>query len=158
MVGEPQIDQGRALYERWRAFRPDEASVPDALTLAAYADARPGDVDAIAVELALAADPDLLGDVLAAREGVEPEIPSAAFLAEAGAAFAASRSAEIIPFRRSRAPRFSGLLGWGAVAASLLFVSLMGFGLGVEAQQTIDVSPANAGSVELFDLADSGIG
>jgi hypothetical protein len=147
----------RALYLQWRRLRPAEAVPPDALQLAAYAERRLGADEAAQVELAIAGDPSLIEAVFAARLPDPPTDVSEALLRRAEALVLAGPGAEIIPLRprpRAPAPAWRQALGWGMLAASVIAVSFMGFGLGVEAQQALD-EPASAAPVDLFDAADA---
>src|SRR5579859_6247623 len=146
MMDDPPFEPDPSLVARWRAaggVQPVEseaagpaATAPDALTLAAYAEGRLDAAEAERVEAALAADPELLDTLLALRLPPATETPSAALIRSAQALVSAPSAADpvVVPFGRRPArevppPRLKAWLAWGAVAASLLLVSLAGFDL-----------------------------
>ncbi len=105
-----------ALWRRWRSAAAESAvAAPDALVLAAYAENRVDAAERDAVERWLAADPDALSDMLAAR-----------------AARLEDTAGQVVALRRRPSPRPSwrNSIVWGSLAASLLVTSLVGFGLG----------------------------
>jgi len=153
-------DADRALYERWRKNRPAEAVTPDALALARYAEFGLDEDEADAVELALATDLALFDDVIAARRRSDPDAVPEAVMARALALVGEHQGASIVAFpgrRRSWPARYRSAMTWGALAACLVAVSVMGFGLGVDAQQAID-DTASAVPVDLLDGSDSSSG
>jgi anti-sigma factor RsiW len=128
------------------------------MTLAAYAEHRLDEAAAEAVEAALAADPALLDDWLAARIAAAAETVSDDFVRQARRAVPEKAVAgQIVPFRPAQATSVRRMLGWGAVAASLLVVGMVGFSLGIDAQQTID-TPNSAVPIDLFESASDAVG
>src|SRR5271154_6060799 len=100
-----------ALWRRFRALERESGmkvkDLGDPLTLAAYAEGRLGTKAAEAIESFLAAKPEIIGDVLAARAAVQATAPAAseAMIARA-AALAAPRAAaafdrRVVPFRHA---------------------------------------------------------
>ena len=153
-------DADRALYARWRKNRPAEEAAPDALALARYAEFDLDEDEAASVELALAADPALFDDVMAARRPGDPDAVPEDVMARALALVGGHEGAAVvaIPARRPSWPvRYRSMMTWGALAACLVAVSVMGFGLGVEAQEAVDDS-ASAVPVDLLDTSDSSAG
>lgn len=126
-------DEGRALWRWWRG-KTATLSIPvDALSLAAYAEDRLDAGHTEAVEYWLAAHPEALADVIAARASADA--PSAA--ASEAVVVRASRlvkrpSAEIVPLRVG-APRWRVAIAWSGIAACLMVTSLVGFALGSDA-------------------------
>jgi len=146
----------------WRGWRSASASVdaagaePDALLLAAYAEDRLPEQAAEAIENWLAAHPEGVADVLAARRAAHTETLAAspAVVARA-AALVAEGDAQVLPFRR---PRPVGRMAswraaalWSGMAASLLVTSLIGFTLGNSAYLTLAGGASPAFGQELFD-------
>jgi hypothetical protein len=143
-------EEERGLWRRWRAFSKAEAPAPDALTLAAYAESRLDEAAAELVENWLAAYPEALADIAAARalSREHPYRADDAIIARASA-LVASNSGTVVPFRRT-ASGWHNALAWSSVAASLIATSLVGFALGSDAyqnlsrNQTTDVVSADA--------------
>jgi hypothetical protein len=147
---------GPALWQRWRSasMGGPQGIAPDALMLAGYVEDRLSPDAAAAVEEWLAANPDAIGDLLAAREAASaapPEAPEgviarAAALLNAGDAHVLSFSAA-----RKRQVGWRVIVARGGIAASLLIASLVGFVMGNDAY----VSVASAASSEpARDLID----
>jgi hypothetical protein len=146
----------------WRRFRILEGESPlqdkdlpgEALALAAYAEGRLGEAAAERVEAWLAANPEAISDLVAARIPTQPAEPAAAALARAMALVAAPAESDawVVPFRQKAAPA----PGWrlfaarAAVAASLVVTGLAGFAMGSNVYTTVAGSSANSGG-ELFD-------
>lgn len=155
MMEDPPFEPDKALAARWRAAAAaaSASEIPDALTLAAYAEGRLDETEAEAVEAALAADPELLDTLLALRTLPEPEAASAELIRAAQALVRAEPV--VVPFHsRKPAPMrpVRAWLAWGAVAASLLLVSVAGFDLGMATSHTL--SAPNAGDVSPSELLD----
>ena len=134
----------RRLWQRWQA-RGEKSLVaePDALLLAVYAEGRLSEAEAEPVEAWLAATPDALSDLLAARATdehqphVDRRILSAACALVPGVA---QPSATILPFRAPSSrgvPQWRTALAWSSIAASLLCASLIGFSLGSDAYMNL---------------------
>ncbi len=155
MMDDPPFEPDRALFARWHAARDAAApapALPDAVTLAAYAEGRLDDAAAEAVEAALAADPDLLETLLALRAPPQPEA-AAAVIRSAQALVRAEPVVVPFPVRKPGAARpVKAWLAWGAVAASLLLVSVAGFDMGLATGH--DVSATSAGDDSPSDLLD----
>ena len=155
MMDDPPFEPDRALFARWRARDADAPAMPDALTLAAYAEGRLDEAAAESVEAALAADPDLLETLLALRAPPEPEAASAALIRSAQALVRAEPVVVPFPTRKPAAARpVKAWLAWGAVAASLLLVSVAGFNLGAATSHAVDTTAAGDESPsDLLDLS-----
>ena len=164
----------RRLWLRWRALAgKSRAAEPDALSLAAYAEGRLSEVEAEAVEAWLAATPEGLQDVIAAREASRrsPRFAYEHILANAcdlvpGAEDEAEPSGgQILPFR-PRSPQLRKALAWSSIAASLLCASLVGFSMGSNAYaslagtQAADTTAADGldtpGTLDNYFTEDSG--
>jgi hypothetical protein len=150
----------RQLWQRWQALGgTPRVAEPDALSLAAYAEGRFSESEAERIEAWLAASPETLDDIVAARV-YDQRPPRVAFehaLSRAcelipGAAStpaAESATATILPFRRRLAPQWRTALAWSSIAASLVCASMVGFSMGSDAYanlsgtQTIDTATAD---------------
>jgi len=158
MNDDTHNDEDRALFAEWRRVLPPVAEMPAAMMLAAYAENRLDEAAAAEVEWALVADSSLIDDVLAARHPdpvlqVTPEI-----FRRAEAAHRQAQGATIIRFAPRGRPPLTGMRGviaWGAVAATVVLVSCMGFDLGIEVQQAIE-GTANATPVDIFADPNAG--
>lgn len=165
MMDDPPFEPDRALFARWHAARDAAATapaLPDALTLAAYAEGRLGEAAAEAVEAALAADPELLDTLLALRAPPRAAA-SAALIRSAQALVRAEPVVVPFPVRKPAAARpVRAWLAWGAVAASLLLVSVAGFNLGAATSHAVDTTAAGDESpsdlLDLSSLAGDDIG
>jgi hypothetical protein len=158
MMDDPPFEPDRALFARWHAARDAAAPAlaqPDALTLAAYAEGRLDEAAAEAVEAAFAADPHLLETLLALRAPPEPETASAKLIHSAQALVRAEPVVVAFPARRPVAPRpVKAWLAWGAVAASLLLVSVAGFDMGLATGHSVSATAAGDDSPsDLLDLS-----
>lgn len=154
----------RRLWQRWTMT---EAAAPDALTLAAFAEGGLSAAERAAVAAFLEENPEIAGDVAAARALAaltEPADPAArldAVIARA-AALVAAPAAAIVPFRtppeRRRAePRQAGwqqTARWGLLAASLALVSWAGFTLGNNAYGDLASLTHQTGSALGDDMLD----
>ena len=166
MMDDPPFEPDRALFARWHAARDADAAapeLPDALMLAAYAEGRLDEAAAEAVEAALVVDPDLLDTLLALRAPPEPEAASAALIHSAQTLVRAEPVVVPFPVRKPAAPRpVKAWLAWGAVAASLLLVSVAGFNLGAATSHAVDTTAAGDESpsdlLDLSSLAGDDIG
>ncbi len=154
MMDDPPFEPDRALVARWRDATTAPVP-PDALTLAAYAEGRLGETEAEAVEAALATDPALLETLLALRAPAETETASATLIHSAQALVRAEAVVVPFPARKPVAARpVTAWLAWGAVAASLLLVSVAGFNLGVATGHTADaISAGDESPSDLLDLS-----
>ncbi len=157
-----QVD--RALFERWRSHESGSADAPatlDPMLLAAYLDGRLDETGAAPIERLLAADPQALDELMNVRaEPIVPEIASARFLRDVQA-LVPPKSATVLPFARPpAAPRrvAKAWAAWGAVAASLVLISLVGFDVGMQAERTINGSPDTGSSIDIFDQSNGLLG
>jgi len=158
MNDDAPFQPDRTLYERWRPHESLPADVVelDPMILAAYLDGRLDEVQAATLEQLLAADPAALDDLLAC-DPVTPEIPSAAFIARAQALVG---TAPILPFAPRPAPprrMVTAWAAWGAVAASLVLISLVGFSLGMQTERNFNGSTGVGTSIDILDQS-SGLG
>lgn len=165
MNDDARFQLDRTLYERLRPHASAPGEAPDALDpmlLAAYLDGRLDEEDAAPLERLLAADPSALDDLIDCTAApVAPEIPSAAFIARAqGLVAGAPSGAAILPFApRPAAPRpvMTAWAAWGAVAASLVLISLVGFNLGMQTERNFNGSTGIGTSIDILDQS-SGLG
>ena len=148
--------EDRALWRQWRTRGKAEAPPPDALALAAYAEGRLDEAEAETIELWLAAHPEALADVVAARAAAQPaaDIVDHRMIAKACALVAADGGAarsKFVPLRRG-APVWRNALAWSSVAASLVAASLVGFAMGSDAY--LSLSGVQAGESASADSID----
>lgn len=114
----------------------DAGSAVDDMLLAAWLEGQLDEAEAAPIEEALLGDTELLDDIVALRLGARQHpVPDSTVVERACALVSAVgvASAEVVPFARPAAakPRpLSVWLSWGAVAASVAIVSLVGFNLG----------------------------
>lgn len=160
MNDDAPFQPDRTLYERWRSHESTPGAVSadglDPMLLAAYLDGRLSEDEAAALERQLALDPAALDD-LVAWTPVAPEIPSAAFIV---AAQGLVGGATILPFTpRAAAPRrvVTAWAAWGAVAASLVLISLVGFNLGMQTERNFNDVTGVGTSIDILDQS-SGLG
>jgi hypothetical protein len=146
-----------ALWRRWReaaATAGEPTAVePEALTLAAYAEDRLAAEAVEAVEDWLAVNPQIAGDILAARQAATFASATApeAVIARA-AALVGGGSAQILRFRRQATrPSWRNAIAWGAMAASILVASLVGFATGNSTYVTLIDGSGVSLSQELLD-------
>jgi hypothetical protein len=145
-----------ALWRRWceaaaTAGEPT-APEPDAMTLAAYAEDRLSAEAVEAVEDWLAANPQVAGDILAARQAATLASAVAPEAMIARAAALVGGSAQILPFRAQAArPSWRNAIAWGAMAASILVASLVGFATGNSTYATLIDGSSVSLSQELLD-------
>ena len=162
MTDDAPLPEDRALYEQWRSHESIEAG-PDAaldpLLLAAYLEGRLDETGAAALDALFAADPSALDDLLDLRNApLVPEIPSAAFIRGAQALVPAP--ATVLPFRpRAATPRrVSPWAAWGAVAASLVLISMVGFDLGMQTERNFDEGTGLGVSIDILDQSAAPLG
>jgi hypothetical protein len=154
MNDDAPFQPDRTLYERWRSHEsvPADADAElDPMLLAAYLEGRLGEDEAAPLEQLLAADPAALDDLIAC-DPVTPEIPSTAFIARAQALVG---TATILPFAPRRV--VTAWAAWGAVAASLVLISLVGFSLGMQTERNFNGSTGIGTSIDILDQS-SGLG
>ena len=138
--------QERRLWQRWQALgEKSRVAEPDAMLLAAYAEGRLDEAEAETVETWLAATPEALSDIVAARSTYQrpPRLVYEHILDKASdlvPGVATPASAEILPFRprlTQRLPQWRTALAWSSIAASLLCASLVGFSMGSDAYMNL---------------------
>ena len=152
-----------ALWQRFRTLEQESRmkvkDLGDPLTLAAYAEGRLGTKAVEAIETFLAAKPEIIGDILAARAAVQATAPvaSEAVIARA-AALVASRAApaldaRVVPFRHAQVQRseWRVTLSRLAIAASLVVTGLVGFALGSDTYGNFAQARAESSAYDLFD-------
>ncbi|HLJ62469.1 MAG TPA: hypothetical protein VKT70_00060 [Stellaceae bacterium] len=138
------MDEGqeRALWRRWRqAQAQNRGAEIDPMALAAYAEGRLLEEDADAVEARLALEPALIEDILFARNAT-PTLAPAALVARLKA----------LPPAPPRRHWQGTTPWWGALAASVMVASFVGFSLGHDAYLSF-AGPTQPG-VEAVDQAD----
>src|SRR5690348_5273751 len=125
MAGPSDRTDQAALWRRWRsasALGAADAVDPDALLLAEYAEGRLAEAVSGTIEDWLAARPETMSDILAARRAARGDIPVAsdAVIARATALVTAG-DAQIVTFPQPAAHRASWRTAavWSGVAASL---------------------------------------
>jgi anti-sigma factor RsiW len=148
----------RELWQRWRALgTAPSVTEPDALLLAAYAEGRLNETEAEAVETWLAAEPEQVDDVVAAREinqrppriVYQHVLSNACHLIPETEAESTSQGSNVVPLRR-RLPQWRTALAWSSVAASLLCASMVGFSMGSDVYaslsqtQTVDSNASDS--------------
>jgi hypothetical protein len=149
MSAREQGDE-RALWQRFRASTVAGAR-PDAMSLAAYADSRPADEAAEAIEAYLAQDLDLLDDILAARQAGASEAAACppALLARA-MHLVPERDAKLLSFPRAAAQvRWRAVASWSSMAASAMIAGYIGFTLGADTYVSLARNPSLG--IELLD-------
>lgn len=143
------------LWRRWRSAAASSSAGAeiDALTLAAYAEDRLLPETIGAVEEWLAANPDAVADVLAARRAARQALPEApAAVAARAAALVEMGDAQVLSFRpQARMRSWRVAVRWGAMAASIVIVSFVGFALGNEAYVSLAGGAPLTFSQELLD-------
>lgn len=155
MNDDAPFQPDRTLYERWRSREsvPAETDIElDPMVLAAYLEGRLSEDESVPLERLLAADPAALDDLIAC-DPVTPEIPSAAFVSRAQALVG---TATILPFAPPRRV-VTAWAAWGAVAASLVLISLVGFSLGMQTERNFNGSVGLGTSIDIIDQS-SGLG
>jgi hypothetical protein len=160
-MAEPETRaEDAALWRRWRALAPDAAgakAAPDPLLLAAYAEGRLGEAEAEVAELWLAAAPEALADVAAARAAIDAAGEQApdAVIARAQSLIAAS-GPNVVPLVSRRVTpqlgRWRVAMAWGGIAASVLATSLVGFALGNDTYVSLTSASAPATDAAFNDL------
>lgn len=159
MTGPAGDGEESALWRRWRAAADgaadDGGSAPDLLLLAAYAEDRLEGTARDAVERWLAAHPERIEDVLAARRpqlGKADREPPPRAVARAMALVAAP-DPQVLPFRRPtpRAPRWRVAVVWSGMAASIAATGFLGFALGSDAYANLIGGTTLLVGQELFD-------
>ena len=153
-MSEPRDMEPAALAALWRRFRAldrigrdkavDDADI--ALGLAAYADGRLSEAASAPIETWLAAHPETLDDVIAARHAADVTVSQRVIDRAASLVAGDSSDGRIVPFRPSPAIR-----SWRvhvariAVAACLVLTGLAGFTLGSGAYDNLFSSSSVTG-------------
>jgi hypothetical protein len=156
MAGPSDRTDQAALWRRWRsasALGAADAVEPDALLLAEYAEGRLPEAVSGTIEDWLAARPETMSDILAARRAAGGDIPVAsdAVIARATALVTAG-DAQIVTFPQpARRANWRTAAMWSGVAASLVVTSMIGFTLGNSAYLSLASNPTPALGQELFD-------
>jgi hypothetical protein len=152
-MAEPQHGTEEAvLWHRWRSAA-DQGSLvePDPLVLAAYAENRLASPEIDAVEEWLAAHPDAVEDILAARRAAAAALPdSPPAVVGRAAALLHPGDAQVLAFRRP-APRWRTAAAWGCMAASIAMVGIVGFNLGSDVYVNLAGGASATLSQELLD-------
>jgi hypothetical protein len=158
MAGPLDNSDDAALWRLWRttgAADPAVPSDPDALLLAAYAEDRLSPAAAEAVEEWLAVNPLAAQDIIAARRAVAMELPvaSPAVISRAAALVGVADGVSVLAFRRPSPPQrhWRDALRIGAMAASVLAASFVGFAMGTNTFVTLAAGNGTALSLELLD-------
>jgi len=137
----------RRQWQRWQALgKQSRVAEPDTMLLAAYAEGRLDEAEAEPVEAWLAATPEALGDLVAARSADRdpPRLVRERIIDKAGALVPPAR-AEILPFRakpQPRLPQWRTALAWSSLAASIVCASLVGFSMGSDAYASLSGTQA----------------
>jgi hypothetical protein len=146
-----------ALWRRWRraasAWGGAAGPEPDELMLAAYAEDRLSPAEIEAVEDWLALNPHAAEDIVAARRLSGAALPPATDAVVARATALVGGGAAILPFRQGAAaqPRWRRTAAWGAVAASIVAASLVGFATGNSTYMTLAGGSTPSLGQELLD-------
>jgi anti-sigma factor RsiW len=161
-MAEPGLRaEDAALWRRWQALAPEMAPgtavAPEPLLLAAYAEGRLGEAEAAAVERWLAAAPEALADLAAARAvgNAVAEAAAETMIVRAQALVPAA-GPKVVPLRRPQPQlgRWRMAMAWGGLAASILATSLVGFTLGNDTYASLMTSTATTDSA-YGDLLDT---
>jgi hypothetical protein len=154
----------RTLYERWRSHESAPAEAPaalDPMLFATYLGGRLDEADAAVLEQLFAADPEALDDLIdSGAHPVVPEIPSAGFILRAQALIPATPAvrpeAAVLPF--APRPRVAAWAAWGAIAASLVLISLVGFSLGMQTERNFNGATGIGTSIDILDQSSGLLG
>lgn len=153
-MSEPRDMESADLAALWRRFHAldrierdqtvDDADI--ALDLAAYVDGRLSEVAAEPVEAWLALHPEMLDDVIAARNTRDATVPQRVIDRAAALVAGNSSDGRIVPFHPSPAFRsWRVQVARVAVAACLLLTGLAGFTLGAGAYDNLFSSLSASG-------------
>lgn len=157
MNDDAPFQPDRTLYERWQSRESVPADTDaelDPMVLAAYLEGRLSEDESVPLERLLSTDPAALDDLIAC-DPVTPEIPSAAFISQAQALVG---TATVLPFAPREAPPrrvMTAWAAWGAVAASLVLISLVGFSLGMQTERNFNGSIGLGTSIDIIDQSSS---
>jgi hypothetical protein len=154
MAGPMNSPDEAALWQRWRLLASAPGGEPpDALMLAAYAEGRLGPAEMEAVEDWLSDAADLAADVtIARRAALEPLPPSDASMVARATALVTAERGRVVPLRRTEAsPGWQGVVRWGAMAASVLVASIVGFTLGNDTYVSLAGHQPAISAQELLD-------
>lgn len=159
MTGLGERAEGAALWRRWLLDRGSAAEAPDALLLAAYADGRLDEAEQDKVEDWLAEHPEALDDVLAAAKAnavAATFAPERIVFRAAALVSGGGGPATLVPFPSglvAQPRQWRSTIAWAGLAASLLLTSLVGFGIGNNAYDSLAAQSAAVESTahELLD-------
>lgn len=158
MAGPIDRTDEAALWRRWRSAAGSGMAAmaePDPLLLAAYAEQRLAPEAAEAIEDWLAAHPEAIADILAARQaGDDTALPAPQSVLARAEALVTADDGQVVAFRRPTVPRQAGwgaAMRWGAMAASLLVTSLVGFTLGNDTYANLASTSSRTVMQELLD-------
>ncbi len=158
MAGPLDKSDEAALWRRWRTAGATGTAVPadpDPILLAAYAEDRLPPTAAEAVEDWLAANPLAAEDIIAARRALAMPLPAAshAVIGRAAALVGVADGVSVLAFRRPSPPprHWRDVVRIGAMAASVLVASFVGFAMGNDTFITLAGRSATSLSLELLD-------
>lgn len=150
--------QDRGVWLRWQSLAASAAAPPDALVVAAYAEGRLSEDEAAPVEAWLAAYPEALAEILAARAlPQQAEMADERMIAAACALVldTATLPDNVVLFpHRHRPVPWRNALAWSSIVASLAAASFVGFVMGSDAYQGLVPSQSSDnGYAETFEAA-----
>ena len=158
MAGPLDPTDEAALWRHWRSYGaadPGAPADPDPVLLAAYAEDRLSPPEVEAVEAWLADNPLAAQDILAARQALETPLPRApqAIADRAAALIGAADGVSVLAFRRPTPTRrhWRDTIRVGAMAASVLAASVVGFSMGTDTFVTLAGGGTQTLSLELLD-------
>jgi hypothetical protein len=147
-----------ALWRRWRTYGATGSAAPadpDPILLAAYAEDRLSPAEAEAVEAWLADNPLAARDIRAARQAHVAPLPAAPreVVERASALVGAADGERVVAFRRPlpRPRHWRDSIRVGAMAASVLVASFVGFAMGNDTFVTLAGRSTQALGLELLD-------
>jgi hypothetical protein len=152
-----------ALWRRWRqhAHPAPHFGAAEPMAVAAYAEGQLDEAQAAPVEDWLAAHPEALADLVAARAAAASPLPEASTHLIARAAGLVQSPGEspgesnVVRFRRAAGARqqpWRMAMAWSGIAASLVATSLIGFSLGSDVYPKIIDQPVYESAIH--DLLD----
>jgi anti-sigma factor RsiW len=154
MAGPMNSPDETALWQRWRLLASlPPGDPPDTLMLAAYVEGRLGPAEMEAVEDWLSADADLAADVAIARDASLSTLPEAdAGIVARAMALVPAENGRVVPLHPSHASRgWQVVVRWGAMAASIVVASIVGFTLGNDTYVSLAAHQPAISAQELLD-------